>query len=264
MRPLRPYRLYGAAELAFAREQATARVSAWQRQWLAGAAAACDLQLGVATGIVPGGLAWVSLQQQGRCFLRREAGVLERWLFGPAAAASPSALAGEVAQAALHDLARRLLDGDAATACGSAAPPADLALHGSGALALSLVHDGQALDVLLDAAAMQRWLASRPRASRRPAAALHPLASCIGAARVRIEASVGEAYIDIATLQSLRPGDVLSLDGRVDRPLRLAVGGRTVARGAWLGSSGGRRALALTAASPLPEAAAGGLHRDLP
>jgi flagellar motor switch protein FliM len=115
--------------------------------------------------------------------------------------------------------------------------------------------------VLLDGSLTARWLAAaRPRAAS--AAPLLGLRQAIGHAPVQIGASIGEAEIDVATLQSLVVGDVLLLDLPVDRPLRLTIAGRTVRRGAYLGSHQGRRALQLAATPPSSDSATSNIPHE--
>ena len=255
MPSVRPFRLLGESQLATLREQAGRAAAAWQAEWLGGA----GLQLTLGPAVEPEGAGpWLALRSaDAACFIERRAGMLESALFGAAAGEQPSAVAREVAEAALADLGGRLLPSQPDTPPDLQAPAAQAWQAASGAVLLTLrcvSGSGSACELvlLLDGALTARWLAGRPRPPRTVTPPLQGLRHAIGQAPVRVGASIGEAELDVATLQSLVPGDVLLLDLPVDRPLRLTIAGRPVPRGAYLGSHQGRRALQLAAASESP------------
>lgn len=251
---MRPFRLLGDSQLALLGREAAPIATGWHADWVGGAAPAAP-QLRPASAPAPGG-PWVCVRSGGAaCFVERRPLAVETLLFGAVAAAQPSALAREVADAALADLARRWLKAPPDVAASAEAPPADAWHRASGAVAVQLdCGGGTTLDLLLDGNLTARWLATRPRETR-AAAPLHALPQAIGVAPLRLAASVGDAVIDVATLQSLAIGDVVVLDLPVDRPLRLSIAGGAAPRGAYLGSHHGRRALQLTAAHDVPETA---------
>jgi hypothetical protein len=85
-----------------------------------------------------------------------------------------------------------------------------------------------------------------PAPVRRPAPS--PLAPALGATRVALEATLGEAELAFGDLRALAPGDVLLLDTSLGQPAALALRGRPVpvARGS-LGEQAGRLTLTLQA-----------------
>ena len=244
---MRAFRLFGTSQMAAASEQVRALVGRWAADWLP-AGTDWKVRLQPIDGHEPPGGPWLTLSTgAAACFVRREAGAIEACLFGSDVLQHPSPLAGEVGDAALAELARRLTGAGAEVGPRAAPLPATLQQRGSGALRLSIGLPSTSLELLLDGDAAARLVASRARPPRSPARPLHSLRSAIGNARVRIGASIGEAEIDVATLQTLTAGDVLPLNLRVDRPLRLAVAGAAARRGAYLGTVDGHRALRLTA-----------------
>lgn len=244
---MRPFRLFGSRQLAALQLEAGRLVGGWAADWLGDGPA--ELTVHAATAPAQPG-PWLSMHGgRGAAFVARADGAIEAAIFGEVARGQPSALAAEVGDAALADLLRRCLDAAEGTTPASDAPSPELWRRGAGALCVRRQGRAGTLELLLDAEITQRWLARHPAPARAPAA-LQPLRPAIGSARVRVEASVGGAEIDIATLQSLVVGDVLLLDHRIDRPVRLGVAGRPATQGGHLGCADGRRALQLVAGNP--------------
>lgn len=250
---MRPFRLFGNRQLAALQLEAGRLVGGWAADWLIDGPAELTVQAATAP-MLPG--PWLSMRS-GRAtgFVARPAGAIEAALFGEVAREQPSVLAAEVGDAALADLLCRCLEAADGTLPGSEAPPPELWRRGAGALCVRRQGRAGALELLVDAGITQRWLARHPAPARPPAPLqpLQPLRPAIGSARVRVEASVGEAEIDIATLQSLVVGDVLLLDHRIDHPVRLGVVGQAATRSGHLGCADGRRALQLVAGNPAPD-----------
>jgi hypothetical protein len=263
---MRPFRLLGDAQLALIGREAARIAAEWHADWVGGAvpatspalrtspaapaspAARAAPQLRPAAAPALGG-PWVSVRSGGAaCFIERRPLAAETLLFGAVAGEQPSALAREAADAALADLARRWLKAPADVAAGAEAPSAEAWHKASGAVVVQMdCGGGTSLALLLDGPLTARWLATRPR-SALAAAPLQALPQAIGVTPLRLAASVGDAVIDVATLQTLAIGDVVVLDLPVDRPLRLSIAGGPARHGAYLGSHHGRRALQLTAA----------------
>lgn len=247
---MRPFRLFGSRQLAALQLEAGRIVGAWAADWLNDGPAALTVHAATAPA-EPG--PWLSMRSdRGAGFVARPAGAIEAAIFGEVAREQPSALAAEVGDAALADLLRRCLGATDGTPAGSEAPPPALWRRGAGALCVRRKGRAGTIELLLDAELTQRWLARHP-APASPPAALQPLRPAIGSARVRVEASIGEVEIDIATLQSLVVGDVLLLDHRIDRPVQLGVAGQAATRAGHLGCADGRRALQLVAGNPSPD-----------
>lgn len=198
---------------------------------------------------------------------------------GPAAGGRPS-LIGDLVQLALQDLLRRWLAGpglavDAAAQTPSSdsslgpspgsspgpspaaasdtlpdtphaatsSPDADTWRRASGALVLEVELGDARFDAVLCAPLVRHWLRGR----RQSAAPARPLLAdrnaCITGQRVALRLEAGSAEIEIGVLQSLMPGDVITLGSRVDAPLSLVVGGQAVAGRAYLGRVRDRKGL---------------------
>ena len=67
---------------------------------------------------------------------------------------------------------------------------------------------------------------------------LTPLGKGLGTQRVAMELWAGAAEIELGDLQSLKPGDVVVLDMKVDEPMKVAVDGTILPRRAYLGRYG--------------------------
>jgi hypothetical protein len=243
------YRLFGHRQLEALRQHAEKLASAWAVDWLPGAG--CEATISAAATRSAAG-PWTAVRSaRGACYAQHADGLVDA-LFGPAPGAPPSGLAQQAAHAALADLCRRCvgLPDDAAATTGSEAPPDDTWRKASGAARLQLRHGATAVDVWLDADLVGAWLAALPRPPRPAPTPLHSLREAVGAARVRLAASVGDAHIDVATWQSLSVGDVLLLDLAVEHPLTVHVEGQPTPQGAYLGSLDGRRALQMAATAP--------------
>lgn len=242
---MRPFRLLGASELAYLRGELQRRAQAWTNEWLR--EPDCDVDLVALPRAGP----WMTVEVDGRRFRWvRGDSVVDRALFGSVAGEQPSACARAAGDAALVDLARRFVDGGAGLRPSEDPPAGHDLRRGACAVGIALNLTCGTIEGLLDGAAVAHLLAGRSRRASR--AVLQPLRSAIGSARVSLGASIGEAEVDVATLQTLAVGDVLALDLRIDRPLRLSVCDMPVRRGAYLGTIQGRRALRLTAATDTP------------
>jgi len=262
MQSARPYKLLGAAELSYLQSHLQTAGRAWGAEWLRQDDVA-DVRCVPAAeaGIDRIGPAWrCASRAAAAVYLAEPPGdlpVLRQRLFGPAAT-QPSALALAAAWQALQALAARCLPGDGVAGPASlfarVAPPEQEARRGSGAVFTSLTWaGGLETRLLLDAEAVRRVLSTAPAKAPAPAAP-RPVdpRHAIGQGRVELRAWSGVAELDVATFQSLQPGDVIRLDLRIDEPLRLTVGGQATTRRAYLGGQDGRRALRLTAIADSP------------
>lgn len=248
------YRLFGRRQLEALRQHADKVASAWAVDWLPGGS--CEVSITPAAQKPVAG-PWTGVRSvRGACYALNPDGFVHA-LFGPARGEQPSSLVKDAAEAALVDLCRRcagIESSDAAAApSGSEAPPGDIWRKASGAARMQLRLGATVVEVVLDAELVGAWLAAVPSPPRPAPAPLHPLRQAVGAARVRLAASVGDAHIDVATWQSLAVGDVLLLDLAVERPLPVNVEGHGTPQGAYLGSFDGRRALQMAAAAPLDQ-----------
>lgn len=252
----RPFKLLNASECAWLADSARVAAAGWLADWLpATGLRSVRVQDAHAAAPAPvaepdGWCTWAAPETTAGSVSMRFAGDAERALVGHLLGPGhEGALGRELARRAGSALAAALLGG-LPSAVGSGrpgAPSPDGWRRGSGAAHLVIEAGSLALSVVADAAWVRSRLDVRPKVA---AASRRPLASrrdAIGAARVRIQAFAGAVQLDIRTLQSLVPGDVLRLDRRLDQALALTVDGREADVRTYLGAQAGQRAVQLAA-----------------
>ena len=128
----------------------------------------------------------------------------------------------------------------------------------SGAIVVQLDWFGATLSLLVDGATVANLVraggARRAPAPRRSDAAPVPVLGAIADAKLRLEVRCGGAGIDLGSLVSLRVGDVLRLDHRLDEPVAVAAAGASFDAAplcrAWLGRAQAGLGVELTRSSP--------------
>lgn len=88
------------------------------------------------------------------------------------------------------------------------------------------------------------------------AGGLAPVAECVATRRLTLRARMAGCTLTLGDLATLRPGDVVRLDQRLDAPLCLADGDGAPVLAGYLARQGERLALELTRAEPAPGAPA--------
>ncbi len=173
-------------------------------------------------------------------------------LFGSARESAEGAqrptVAMEICDRALDELVQQLVASLAPrSACRRAEGrpadlPAHLLRHGSGAAVLDIEMGGGRLRLVVSGEPLADAAISKPRPGASP---VHDFPSAMQSLPVALKAELGEIEMDLGTLQSLEPGDVVRLPARIDQTLRLSgPGGKTVCFGEF-GSQDGFRALVL-------------------
>ena len=252
----RPYVLPGEADRALLARRVAAALAAWRTDWLA---ASVDEPLpALACDSAPQAERWLAARGEhgAQLFLGCASGWLDALgaLFlgaaGPAVGGAP-AVAEKLAQAALEAFARQVLASFNALAASemrweSAGLPQAWFAAGSGAAIYDLA-PALPLSVALSPELVARSL---PKASSREGReTLSPLSAALQTSAVELYAVVGEAQIDLAELARLAPSDVIVLERRLDEPLSLRLGTRTLGR-IHLGTTGGAKAVQLVARPP--------------
>lgn len=209
------------------------------------------------------GWAWWAVAGRGQGSDRAVPGLDElfRALVGEASAAplagrgeAQASVAEDLVRAAWRDLERRLggLVPPRPPTADPARPPAFSPW--SGALLLTFPWWDAELWLLLDGAAVEHRLAPTRRAPA-PAGGLVPVWRALSRRPASIQVLAGSFELDLGTLASLRPGDVIRIPQALDQPLDvLAVGAPdqppTPIGAAFLGRVGDRRAVELVRRSP--------------
>lgn len=163
--------------------------------------------------------------------------------------AGPS-LASEASSQALVDMASLLMARAAVeqvsglTLVKDRAPPHETFRYGSGAVAIRCRLNGEPITMVLDGELVSEIVAGdRPAPSPRPPLD-NPVAGLSNQA-VELQGWIGEAEIDLATLQTIAVGDVIRLETKLDQTLQVrSFDGNSVCLG-YLGTAGGHRAVEL-------------------
>jgi hypothetical protein len=197
---------------------------------------------------IDGGMAWRAYRKDDTSlWIGHDAGFVDelaRALWNDACT-QPGRIAAEAAAHAMEQLADSLagLVGAPTDRCPGDIPAAGLALAGSGAACVTL-HVGVArLCALLDGAAT-RGFASPARAGKNRA--LHARRAAVSDVAVRLQVELGRAEVELGSLLTLAPGQVLRLASHVDRPLVLVGSDDKAVLGGYLGHHDQQRALEIT------------------
>jgi len=241
----RPYKLFGAHERAALVELVEQRFARWAREWLPAQPAPrleCFAALPAASG------EWIAAGSGGEWWAigaaAGEIDALAAALCGRDARAGRSALAAQAARAAAAELAAALAGANAAPLEGATPPPP--ARGSAGVSALAVVGDAR-----LRLASSAEWTlrALKERLPAPPPARLTGWRQAIAPLPVGLRVVAGWAELELGELRGLEVGDVITLDARLERPMRVELGasGAPVCS-ARLGLREGRRAASLTAA----------------
>jgi len=252
----RPFRLLGATACAALAARAARATTAWQTAWLGSSSADAAVEAGpqceplaaiprrassddVVFDTARGRLALVQVPSLRASLVGMLSGGRNDRM-----PADGTAAAGVVDDAI--DALAGALAGDAVTRVPSFLSD-EAWRKGSGAVAIECRLGAATLGVLADGPLVRAWLGELGIGLHRPRNP-QPLAapqSGLGREPVEIRVWLGEASLELGALRSLAVGDVILLDSRIDQPLDVTVGGRAVAPRAYLGTSGGARAVRL-------------------
>lgn len=254
---VRPYRLYGETELRDVTHCISAVITGWADEWVAGTGFLPEITAGTTPVDASNDMVWWIAGAHEMPMLaighdRAWADRLPVMLFGEDAENAPSRgpfqLTDELARCVVHDLAVRLLqaagvtDGDAHP-CRQGSPPDDVGQPGSAYLSLHChFHGVTSLHLLLWPEIVNRWIGGFAIPVGRP---VLPVPGALGAERVALDVIVGKGELTLEELGAMAPGDVITLDRRLDQELALSVGGENAVCGGFLGSLHGRRAVQL-------------------
>lgn len=252
-----PYTLLGSGALAAVERRVADAAASWAREWFAAAA-----ELSVRCVAAPGA-GGDGVQTAPRLYAGADAG---QWLaLGHRAGLAQrlgAALTGNAAggiqarrSPLLDELVQRALDGLVAQLCpwcagaapasagGAAALPGQPWRAGSGAALAVIDLDGERIELLLGPGEVARL---RGPAAAAPARPLAPLADALAGKPLSLSVMAGSAQVEVGLLKTIAVGDVIKLDTRIDQPLALVNEEGARLCGAFLGTSGGRKAVQLT------------------
>ncbi len=211
--------------------------SAWERAW-AQRPGGLDVVLAEPAadqGVLPADVACFGAES-GQVALCADAPALARWLL-PASASAPTGAAARVVDAALADLAARLLGVRQAEP--AALAPRRFAPR-AGAIEAVVRTPGASIAVRLDG---MRALGLHPRASSPTRATLAPRSQAVGGLVVGVECVLPLGRLPLADMLGLRPGDVVVSRAGLDAALELRAEGRRGAVAGRLARTGdGRKA----------------------
>jgi flagellar motor switch/type III secretory pathway protein FliN len=250
----RPYKLLNASERAFLAKEIDHAARQWLSDW------SRQLDVRVVARCVPAdelrsaamaAQGWAAGGDDGHATHVADPDALlalvKRLLAGVETSGDEGAIASELARQALDELLRRLTG---STVKQGAAPVPEHWERGSGAACVVLQMGAEEIFALLDPLRVEGLLRHLP-APRHTEAPLTDPRTCIGRTPVEVGVWLGSAELDLAQFQSLAVNDVIQLDGRIDEPLRLAIGGRPTALArAFLGQRNEQKAVRLTSYLP--------------
>jgi len=175
---------------------------------------------------------------------------IARAMFGLDAVREVSGIADVVARAAWTDWLRRLTTSPAleGSELQEVAPPKDgiPAMPWSGALWLRWRWCGGFWRLALPREAVAAWAGAESAEAVAPAVPAPPttgLDRALAHEKVILRAALGGAELNLGQLQSLRIGDVIPLQHRLDTPLKVITGEGTELCEGWLGRRQGRIAI---------------------
>lgn len=255
---IRPYLLFGDTELSKLKLALLPVVSAWATRWLK--ASSNDFCLEILAPDSDHDANWLAFKSGGAAlYLQRPVGTyktLTLAMFGDVVKTSglsdtPSPLVAGSIASALQDLgatALRALEpnqqsNDVISIAES--PLAETWASGSGAYMISIVCKPLHLRLLLPGTVTAAFLRSDKVTAARPSTPLENPLSLLTTRSVHIVAHLGEAEIDIGTLQSLEVGDVIKLGTRINQPAQLFSNDGTPLCHGYLGTRDGHKSLQL-------------------
>lgn len=253
MSAARPFKLFGERERTLLRGVLEERCRDWAARWAPGGAGGVSVECvagGQLAGRLPAGIeGWRAFAAGEEWWaLAERPGTMDE--LGKALLGAPgvrderaSPLAAAVAGDALHELFRALLGRDPGPRF-AVQPAWDGA--GSASCAAAVTVGGACLHLVSSASWTLRAL--KQRASPPPAVAGVDGLGAVGGQAIDIEVLAGSAEVALGELLRLRPGSVIALDTRVDRPVAVLAGPRKAPWcSAHLGARGAYRAVALKA-----------------
>jgi flagellar motor switch/type III secretory pathway protein FliN len=256
---IRPYLLFGGTELNRLEQTLALVTAAWAERWLSAGSAEVRAEMLGAEAERNGD--WLALKSGASAvYLKRPVGIykaLALAMFGDVAKApglsdAPSPMVAGTLASALQDLGAAVLAAlnpakESPDVLSIAAPPpAETWDPGAGALMIRIECKPLQLRLLLPGSLSAAYLRGAETARASPSAApLENPLSMLATRSVRVAAQLGEAEIDIGTLQSLAVGDVIKLDTRVDQPAQLLSADGTPLCHGYLGTRDGYKSLQL-------------------
>lgn len=255
------YRLFGDSELSKVCAKVQPAIDSWAQAWLlSGEGGSCKcLRPGEIRALHRPGASWRTCRGAGERWIGvRMSGALRGSLaasiFGDdRTTVSPvmaSPLCGDVVLQALDRLAFALMDAlgaapaSARPAAGEASdtPAAWLWQKGAGALVLQISVGETEFPALVSPAVL---LDAIPLHSH-GAPPLHPRLEPVLGQKLRLNIVAGHAEFELGILNTIRVGDVLRLDTRIDEPLHLEVAPGQPAGRAYLGTHDAHKAVLIS------------------
>lgn len=159
-----------------------------------------------------------------------------------------SLLLRDVGAQALVELAQRLLSGsempyDSVPFLVTEDPlPASALARASGAVVLRVQVDYLTFTLVVSPACVERYLETLDPPAPRERAPLTHLTDALGNQTVRAQVTLGSADLSLSDLLSIRVGDVVALDQRIDQPSSLRFGADGAECDGFIGVKAGRLA----------------------
>lgn len=260
------YRVYRTSQLNAAREGWTACCEAWGLAWGVHVAEVGVHPVGVDAEPWIGGTEGVSTTGTvGKAWLSDAHPLSQACahaLFqGPASTISDGAGPESIAKLIADQAAKALLDAVARMTgedndlhwIRTNLPPREQFPRGCGALLLRVKVGEAGLAFLLDAQAARQVVGMSAAPEGAPAShglAAVRTAAAAGASAVVLDVLLGQAEIDLSALLTLRAGDIVRLNRRVDQPASVVMRDGYPVADAHLGSAGRRMAVELVGGAP--------------
>jgi flagellar motor switch/type III secretory pathway protein FliN len=255
----RPYSLLGRSEIERVQQIITNVFELWCEEWLAEHPSYSVLaKAAPAAGYAEQALQnqWCRLNQDENCIYWLSNLEADEWhslLFGQSMELVHSGgqvipLAHSVVEEAVKDLFQsifRQLNSPAHSSNihfeSKQTIPANQLTTGSAAIAVEIGLQQGGLKIMINHALAEQYLRGEPLKQNRAAVELPK--HIVHAQRVKVQAWIGEAQIDIASLRSLAVGDIIPLNRAIDHPISARIADGQALGQAFLGSSGDYRAL---------------------
>lgn len=246
----RPYLLFGAQEVNRVIDTLTPVVTDWSSRWF--------IDDAISLACVPmdhtshSGEPWLYAKSEDSMgvYLHKPPGLFKALTLaccGDVAKTAglgdaPSPLVNDCLQDALSDLASHcmssLLQGNPPLVrLIQQAPAEEIFAAGSGTLLLRLISTSLALELIVPGTLAARFLRAKPATKSGVATAtIENPVPLLRNRSIKVSALLGHAEIDIGTLQSIQPGDVIRFDARIDQPATLVTTQGTKLATGYLGS----------------------------